>query len=138
MTQKHHNNGNDHAMKHGVHSLTIRQRYSDLRTSEGRQLKAILDGLIDDLGGQRAISHAQRLCLENMRCKLIVLFQISKYVDQQESVITEKGELLPCLGRGFTAYSEGIRRDLEALFKISPVKARNIPSIEELISAGKE
>lgn len=84
---------------HGAHSLTIRQRYSDLRTTEGQQLKAILDGLVDDLGGQGAISNAQRLCLENMRTKLIVLLQIGKFVDRQESIINTSGELIPCLSR---------------------------------------
>ncbi len=47
---------------------------------------------------------------------LIVLFQISKYISRQESIISPTGELLPCLGRNYTTYSEALRRDLEALF----------------------
>ena len=35
---------------HGAHSLTIRQRYSDLRTTEGKQFAGIMTGLVEDLG----------------------------------------------------------------------------------------
>jgi hypothetical protein len=104
--------------KYGGYSGHIRQRYSDRRTKEGKQLASIMEALIEDLGGAADITAAQRLLLENIRSKLIVLLQISKYVDLQENIINSKGELLPCLGRGYTTYSESLRRDLEALFSI--------------------
>ena len=105
-------------LKHGAYSSTVRQKYSDLRTTEGKQLQAIVNGLIFDLGGKSPLSAAQNLLLQNIRSKLIVLLQISKFADQQVSLINSEGELLPCLGRNYTTYSESLRRDLEALFSV--------------------
>ena len=106
------------AVKHGAYSSTVRKRYSDKRTSEGKQLAGIINGLIGDLGGNTNITSAQRLLLENIRSKLIVVMQISKYADRQISLINSDGELLPVLGKNFTAYSESLRRDLESLFSV--------------------
>ena len=71
--------------------------------------------------------------LNNIRSKLIVLFQIGAFVDRQESIITEKGELLPCLARGYTTYAEALRRDLEALFAIK--RKPSTPSYEKTLRA---
>ncbi len=110
-------------LKHGAHSGTIRKRYSDKRTTEGQQLATVMQRLVEDLGGASEISAPQTLLLDNIRSKLIVLFQISKYVDGQASIINETGELLPCLGRNYTVYTESLRRDLEALFSIKRKRA---------------
>ena len=103
-------------LKHGANSKHMKKRYDDLRTSEGRQLRTVMEDLIADLGGSAVLTAPQRLFLDNIRSKLIVLFQISKYVSGQQSIINLKGELLPVLGRNYTTYSEALRRDLEALF----------------------
>lgn len=105
-------------LRHGAYSKHFRKRYTDKRTREGKQLEAVFQGLIEDLGGKTELTFAQLLILENIRSKLIVIFQISKHVDRQESIINKKGELLPCLGRNYTTYSESLRRDLETLFSI--------------------
>ncbi|MDP6178386.1 MAG: hypothetical protein QGG48_00675 [Desulfatiglandales bacterium] len=54
--------------------------------------------------------------MSNIKSKLIVLLQISAYVDKQDSIINDQGELLPCPWRNYTTCSESLRRDLEALF----------------------
>lgn len=113
--QDHSSRGN---LKHGAYSGAIRRKFEDKRTSPGRQLAAIMTDLIVDLGGAAVLTAPQRLLLENIRSKLIVLFQISKYISRQESIISPAGELLPCLGRNYTTYSEALRRDLEALFAL--------------------
>ncbi|MCK4488179.1 MAG: hypothetical protein KAU38_15650 [Desulfobacterales bacterium] len=105
-------------LKHGAHSDHIKRKYADGRTKEAKQLKAIIQGLVDDLGGHSDLTAAQRLILDNIRSKLIVLIQIGKHVEKHESLINDKGELLPCLGRNYTTYSESLRRDLEALFAV--------------------
>jgi hypothetical protein len=92
-----------------------------------------MQGLINDLGGQTELTSAQLLLLDNIRSKLIVLFQISKYVDLQPSIIDSAGRLLPCLGRGYTTYAEALRRDLEALFAIRKKPA--IQSYEKTLRA---
>ncbi len=105
-------------LRHGGYSRLMRRKFEDKRTGFGRQLSRIMGDLVIDLGGQAALGSAQRLLLENIRSKLIVLLQISKYISTQESIISESGELLPCLGRNYTTYSESLRRDLEALFQL--------------------
>ena len=105
-------------VRHGAWSQHFAKRYSDKRTSQGRQLEAVIKGLVDDLGGNAVLTSAQRLLLENIRSKLIVIMQISKFTDMQTSLINSDGELLPCLGRNYTTYSESLRRDLEALFSV--------------------
>ena len=121
-------------LSHGAHSRHVRKRYSDLRTTEGQQLKAIIDGIIDDLGGQSKVTNSQRLLLDNIKAKIIVILQISKYVDQQDSIIQKDGSLLPCLGRGFTAYSEAIRRDIQALHDMATKKPERVPTIEQIVN----
>ncbi len=128
--QDHPEGGN---LKHGAYSSQIRQRYSDKRTTEGKQLAVVMKNLADDLGGRENLTAAQSLLLDSIRSKLIVILQIGKYVDKQIDVLNSKGELLPCLGRGFTTYSESLRRDIEALFAIKKKPA--IPSYEKTVRA---
>lgn len=106
---------NKRNLKHGAYAVQVRQRYSDARTTEGKQLAAVMDGLVSDLGGAGSLSAAQRLLLDNIRAKLIVLFQIGKFVDAQDRVVDTKGELLPCLSKSYLAFCESVRRDLEAI-----------------------
>ena len=110
------------SLKHGAHSDHIKRRYADGRTKEAKGLQAIIQGLVEDLGGQSDLTSAQQLILDNIRSKLIVLLQIGKYVERQDSIINKAGELLPCLGRNYTTYSESLRRDLEALFAVKRKK----------------
>ncbi len=102
-------------LTHGAYSNGVRRRYGDKRYREGKQLDAIMKALIEDCGGQDKLTASQSLILDSIKSKIMVLFQISKYVDLQPCIIDKEGNLLPCLGRGFTTYSEALRRDLEAL-----------------------
>ena len=120
-------------LRHGAYSKQVHRRYSDSRYREAKQLNKIMEALVADLGGQNELAAAQQLLLNNIRSKLIVLFQIGAFVDRQESIITEKGELLPCLARGYTTYAEALRRDLEALFAIK--RKPSTPSYEKALRA---
>lgn len=120
------------ALRHGAYSRQIRQRFTDGRTSEGRALRAIMDELQADLG---ATSAGQSLILGRIQEKLIVLMQIGAYVDKQPSVITAKGELLPCLGRGYTAFSEALRRDIELLYVMAKRTPSKVPSLSEYLAS---
>ncbi|NIM96664.1 MAG: hypothetical protein GTO24_00855 [candidate division Zixibacteria bacterium] len=97
-----------------------------------------MTGLVADLGGQPNLTEAQRLLLANIRSKLIVLLQIGKYVERQDSIINTEGELIPCLGRNYTAFAEAIRRDLLALGQLGNRTGDKIPTIAEIIAGGKE
>lgn len=102
-------------IRHGAFSVHVRHKYSDLRTTEGRTLAGIINGIIDDLGGQEALSASQRLILDGMKSKLIVILQVSAYVDKQPSLVGEDGEVLSCLRRTLLSYQAELRRDLELL-----------------------
>ena len=66
-------------LRHGAHSRHFRKRYADARTREGKRLNAVIDNLVQDCGGPENVSTAQSLLIDNIRSKLIVLFQISKF-----------------------------------------------------------
>ena len=102
-------------LKHGAHSVEVKAKYASKRFKEGRHMARIMKALVDDLGGHEAVTAAQQLLLDNIRSKLIVLLSIGKFIDCQELIISPSGELLPCLGRNYTAYSEALRRDLVVL-----------------------
>jgi hypothetical protein len=126
-------------LRHGAYSGTIRQRYSDKRTRQGKQLAEIMKGLKEDLGCNGNIPMGAQLILDSIKSKIVVILQIGKYVDRQIELIDPKtGELLPCLGRNFTTYTESLRRDLEALTTIANKKSSRVPSIEEIIAKGKK
>jgi hypothetical protein len=93
-----------------------------------------MKGLANDIGPD--LSAIQSLILDRVREKLIVLMQIGKYVDQKTSVINEKGELLSCLGRNYTGFSEALRRDLMALNDMSFKKPSKVPTIREIMKKG--
>jgi hypothetical protein len=126
-------------LKHGVYSPTVRKRYSDLRTTEGQRLKAVIDTLVADLGGPENVNNAQQVILAALKSKLSVIYQISAWVDKQPSIINPEGHLLDVLGRNFLSFCESARRDLEVLFAINRRgKGAKIPTIEEVIARSKE
>ncbi len=115
--------------KHGAYSKHVRRRYSDKRTTEGKQLAAITKALADDCGPD--LTAAQCLILDRIREKLIVLMQIGRYVDRQPSVLNEKGELLSALGKNYLAFSNALRLDLQVFYE---GKQKNkTPSYQEIV-----
>jgi hypothetical protein len=124
---------------HGVTSATKRKRFKDLRSQEGQWLKAVTTQLIDDLGGAESLNAGEQLILSSLETKLITLFLIGEYVDQQMEVVdSETKELLPVLQRSFLSYSESVRRDLEHLYggKFGK-KSKRVPTIADLIDKTK-
>jgi hypothetical protein len=123
------------ALKHGAYSRHIHRRYSDGRYREAKQLNAIVDQLKADLGGDENLTASHRILLANIRTKLIIIFQILTYISEQESVIKD-GELLPVFRKGFTTYSESLRRDLEALHS-APKKPAS-PTYDQIMKELRE
>jgi hypothetical protein len=106
-----------------------------LRTSEGKRLKVVLDSVVGDLGGPAELNAAQQVLLGSFRGKLIVLFQISDYLDKLQSIINKDGYILPVLGQTYLSYSESVRRDLETLYGLSRSQLRRkVPKLEEIIN----
>lgn len=125
-------------LRHGMYSVHKRERFSDARTSEGRQLKAIIKELVEDIGGQGGISAGQRMVIDtSIRPKLITLLCIASWVDRQkqESIIDEKGELAKCLSTSYLAFTNSLRLDLVALYSgMSSTKRSRVPTIDSILA----
>ena len=106
----------DRRITHGAYSAQTRQRYSDERTTEGKQLRQTMDDLISDLGGHANLTADQRINLDSVRSILIVLRRIGEYVDGETSIIKD-GQLLPVLGKNYLAYLNTLRLTLAELYK---------------------
>ena len=94
-------------------------------------LANILHEIREDL--QHDISGAQQLLLGSVRTKLIVLLQIADFIDDQESLINGKGELLPCLSQSYLSYTESLRRDLQGLFDLANKKPTKQPDLQKYL-----
>lgn len=126
-------------LTHGAWSQHIRERYSDRRTTEGRELALIMDGLIEDLGGKDQITAKEERLLDFLRAKIIVVLRISTYVDKQKSVITDEGELIPALGKNLLAWIEAAERTLERLFPAGKKKrAKGYHDALKIIEGGNK
>lgn len=125
-------------LTHGGYSKQIRRRYSDKRTTEGKALAMVMSNLQADLGN---LSTGQGILLDRVKEKLVTLWQIGNFVDQQSTLINPAGELIPCLGRNYLAFAESLRRDIETLYSSAnkrPAKVKTIPEIIAEIEAEKK
>ena len=104
--------------KHGAYAGHVRKRYSDKRTQEGRKLKAVMNSLVQDLGGRDKLNSAQRIILQAIEPKLVTLWQISKYIDENHISLVDKetGDIIPVIKNTYSVFAESIRRDLECMF----------------------
>ena len=116
---------------HGAYCQHFAKRYSDARTREGKQLKDIMDSLVEDLGGHENLNAGQRLLLDTVQSKLIVILQVGKYVDQQPNIIKD-GELLPVLGKSYLAYLNALRLSLAELYKDNHKSKGQERTLEEI------
>ena len=122
-------------LQHGAKSAIVRKRYSDRRTSEGRALASVMDQIVVDLGGAKEITAAMRIILGNVRSKLIILWQLSDYLDRQVSLVREEDqEALPCL-KMYMSASESLRRDLDKLTEMARKKPANAPDLRSYLEA---
>ena len=120
------------AQKHGAFCAHIRERYSDERTVEGKRLKAVIDSLSQDIGGD--LTPAQQAILGFLRSQFIVIWQISDYMDRQLSILDDSGALLPCLRQSLLSYEEAAARNLERLYGFNRQRQGKIPTLKQLLS----
>jgi hypothetical protein len=121
---------------HGAASVTVAQRYDDLRTEEGKALKAAIDSLMDHYGGPEAISSPMQITIDaGIRPKLIVLTQISRWVNKQSEIVDAQGNVPDVLSRVYIAYTNSLMRDLQALSNMAKEAGSNVrpPSIDDII-----
>jgi hypothetical protein len=100
--------------KHGAYSNIVRKKYNDARTREGKALKTQIDGLVADL---EPLTPAQKFIIGRVAEKLIVLWQLSQFIETQgEKIIDERGSAIPCLSTNLR-YTASLLRDLDLLYK---------------------
>lgn len=130
-------------LKHGAYSAHVRKRYTDGRTREGKQLRAVMASLVEDLGGMTALRAGQLLILDRVREKLVILAQMGAGLDTAKTIfVARKGgapgvELLPFLSRGYLSFSEALRRDLELLYALSERKSSQGLDLDAYLKARK-
>lgn len=124
-------------LKHGGESRTIRKRFDDMRTNQGKTLAAVLKELMEHFGGPKNITAPMQLLIDaGIRPKLITLMCINDYINKQAELINGSGELLSCLGKNYIGFSNALRLDLSALTEMA--KAQNkgrsdVPRIEDFV-----
>ena len=103
--------------KHGGHSLIISQAVDKhLKTEIRRYLTACRESLIRDLGPtEEDLSAAQLILIDRVISALGVVRAIEERVRRTGEILSEKGELLPALGKNYIAFQNSIRHALQAL-----------------------
>jgi len=117
---------------HGIRSAKLAERYTDLRTVEGRRLEDVITSIAADLGGHEALSAGDRVTLDLLKTRLMVIMRLSDYVDTLDDIIGKDGNLLSVLSRDLIRYSESTEKTLQALYK-GIDKSRRTPTLEEYL-----
>lgn len=101
---------------HGTRAANFPERYSDGRTVSGKRLQGILDAIVSDLGGHESLSAGDRVTLDLLRGKLMVVLRLSDYLDAQPDVVREDGNLLSILSRDYLRYLESTDKSIATLY----------------------
>ena len=114
----------------------MRLRFEDLRTEEGKRLNSVMEAITADLPAQ--LSGFQSVILANLRSKLIVLMQISAFLDTQLDLVKPDGTVMPVVESTYLKYSDAIRRDLEALAGMASTRfKRKPPKLSDILAGDK-
>jgi len=89
-------NQRQQAVTHGAYSSTIRQKYSDKRTSEGQRLHSVVTAIEDALGGPPELTPFQQVRIGILRSRLIRFFQFSDYIDKRMDILDGEGKGATC------------------------------------------
>lgn len=127
------------ALTHGAYSSTIRQKYSDKRTSEGQRLHQVITAIEDVLGGPPELTPFQQVRIGILRSRLIRFFQFSDWIDKKMDILDGEGNPVACLAE-LHRTEEGITRILKELEDSLKGGARKkTPSLSEIIEiSGKD
>lgn len=107
----------------------------DKRTAFGQHIAKIEENIIADLGGQDSLTQKQRILLDRVIEKLVFLERVGAYSMSAERIVTNKGELIPALGKSYIAFSNALRRDLETLYDGAYQTQGRLPTLDEWITA---
>jgi len=120
-------------LRHGIYSKTIHKRYSDLRTRDGKELQAIMKAIEKDIG--KPFDARQSLLMSLIRSKVIIIMQIGKYLESQESIVDyDKGSVAHVVDKTFFHASKSLRSALNELYATGNGKNRGKKTYEEIVS----
>ena len=109
----------------------------DRRSRFGKYIALIEEAIVDDLGGQAALTQKQRLLLDRIIEKLIFLERIGAWSMNQVQIVDSRGELLPCLGKSYIAFNNALRLDLQALYADGDRGRKRTPTIKQIVDEQK-
>jgi len=108
-----------------------RNKKLDRRTTLGKALTGVRKRLAEDVGGE--ITEGQSVLMDRITEKLIFLNLIAAFVFNQDTIINNKGELLPCLGQNYLQYTNSLREDLRQFYQMANIKTRADESYLDIV-----
>jgi len=128
--------GNVNALKHGLGGLKRRLRVHglggiDKRTTTARLLMHWRKDLIQDLGGEEALSAQQKALVESAARTMLLLGNVDAYLMEQESIVNRRKRCVLPVVRERIQLQDGLLRLLQALgLKRQP---RSVPDLNEYL-----
>jgi hypothetical protein len=104
----------------------------DGRTWIAKALRDIRQELADDAGGLDRLSARELLLLDRCAAGAIICMSIESHVFSTDKPITDAGELLPVLRRGYVSHVQSLSRMLQAL-GLRPDPTEKGPSLHEYL-----
>lgn len=121
--------------QHGAWSLkrALNTGRLDMRSEAGQAVKRLRAQLVADLGGADTLSTQERLLVDRIVKKVLIVEALETYALRRKSLFKRNGELIGCLGRHYLAYSEALRRDLLAVGLQR--RAKDVPNLSDYLNA---
>lgn len=120
---------------HGAWSLkrALNTGRLDMRSEAGQAIKRLQIRLETDLGGADNLSTQERLIVDRVVKKALIIEALESYALSRKSIFKRNGELIGCLGRHYLSYTEALRRDLQAIGLQR--RAKDVPNLSDYLSA---
>ena len=122
--------------RHGARALSRHLAAGSLdgRTWIAKQLRTRCEEWAADAGGMPHLTERERTALQHTAAVSLIVDSLLNWAFGQESLLDEKNELLPPLGKSLIAYLNAERRGLE-LLGLRPSKPGSEPDLGEYIAA---
>lgn len=116
---------------------TVQQRFSDLRTTDAKEIVRIQDGFANDLGGWDEITEGQRVILGMLQIPLRGLNDIKKALDTELNTVSDK--TLHPLHKDFQKLADLTLRLCKEYYGLAGKSAtkKRLRPISEIIESGK-
>lgn len=105
----------------------------DMRSEAGQAIKRLRMQLETDLGGVDTLSTQERLLVDRIVKKALIIEALETYALGRKSIFKRNGELIGALGRHYLSYTEALRRDLLAVGLQR--RAKNVPNLQDYLQA---